>query len=248
MPKATTPKRITTQPVTPNNPRLSIEENLSRLHQTIRRCSKCFPRGGNCPVPGTGQAKKGGLFLIGQAPGVREPAAQKNFAWTAGKRLFQWFLSLGMTEEKIRQYAYITAVTKCYPGKAPHGKGDRRPNPEEVAHCAPYLDEALSLLSPSVVVLIGGLAIERILGPHKFSEVIGKNSIKSFLAVLLGLFLFHILRAQVLGLTFRAIRKNWNIALQLIKKAFDSKGCSIIAVIGSIPKRFPVSFPVPWIK
>lgn len=113
--------------------------------------------------------------MIGQAPGVREPAAQKNFAWTAGKRLFQWFLSLGMTEEKIRQYAYITAVTKCYPGKAPHGKGDRRPNPEEVAHCAPYLDEALSLLNPSVVVLIGGLAIERILGPHKFSEVIGKE-------------------------------------------------------------------------
>lgn len=113
--------------------------------------------------------------MIGQAPGVREPAAQKNFAWTAGKRLFQWFASIQMTEENIRRYAYITAVTKCYPGKASHGKGDRKPNPQEVANCAPYLDEALRLLSPSVVVLIGGLAIERILGPHKFSEVIGKE-------------------------------------------------------------------------
>ena len=113
--------------------------------------------------------------MIGQAPGVREPAAQKNFAWTAGKRLFQWFMTLGITEEKIRKYAYITAVTRCYPGKASHGKGDRKPNPKEIANCAPYLDESLRLLSPSVVVLIGGLAIERILGPRKFSEVIGKE-------------------------------------------------------------------------
>ena len=152
-----------------------MERDLNQLHQKIRDCSKCFPRGGNCPVSGTGPARKGGLFLIGQAPGVREPAAQKNFAWTAGKRLFQWFQTIGMTEENIRRYAYITAVTKCYPGKAPHGKGDRKPNPQEITNCAPYLEEALRLLRPSVLVLIGSLAIERILGPHKFSEVIGKE-------------------------------------------------------------------------
>lgn len=80
-----------------------------------------------------------------------------------------------MTEEKIRRWGYITAVTKCYPGKAALGKGDRKPTPREVDFCAPYLDEALRFLSPSVVVLIGGLAIERILGPRKFSEVIGKE-------------------------------------------------------------------------
>ncbi len=126
-------------------------------------------------MAGTGQAKKGGLFLIGQAPGIKEPAAQKNFAWTAGKRLFQWFLTIGIPEENIRRFAYITAVTKCYPGKAKGGKGDRKPNPEEIANCEPYLQRALELLSPSVLVLIGSLAIERILGPLPFSEVIGKE-------------------------------------------------------------------------
>jgi uracil-DNA glycosylase len=80
-----------------------------------------------------------------------------------------------MTEDLIRQNAYITAVTKCYPGKAAHGKGDRKPNPQEVAHCSPYLEKAMVLLAPRVVVPIGGLAIERILGPHLFSEVIGKE-------------------------------------------------------------------------
>jgi len=154
-------------------PNKALSAKLESLRKTIRACSKCFPKGGNCPVAGTGPALKGGLFLIGQAPGIREPAAQKNFAWTAGKRLFQWFGTIGMTEEKIRDNAHLTAVTKCYPGKAPSGQGDRRPNRQEVENCAPYLDEALRLASPRVVVLIGSLAIERILGPKKFSEVIG---------------------------------------------------------------------------
>ena len=157
---------------------MSNQENLNALHGRIRSCSLCFPRGGNCPVSGTGTAVKGGLFLLGQAPGVKEPAAQKNFAWTAGKRLFKWFSTIGMTEEKIRLHGYITAVTKCYPGKAAHGKGDRKPSPVEVQNCAPYLQQALRLLSPSVVVPIGGMAIEQILGRHLFSEVIGKEFAK----------------------------------------------------------------------
>ena len=157
---------------------MALANELEKLHRDIRNCSKCFPQGGNCPVAGTGQAKKGGFFLIGQAPGIKEPAAQKNFAWTAGKRLFQWFLTIGLPEENILRYAYITAVTKCYPGKAKGGKGDRKPNPKEIENCDPYLQEALRLLSPSVVVLIGSLAIERILGPLPFSETIGKEFIK----------------------------------------------------------------------
>jgi uracil-DNA glycosylase len=154
---------------------MTLEKDLQKLHRNIKGCSKCFPKADNCPVSGTGAAVTGGLFLVGQAPGIKEPAAQKNFAWTAGKRLFQWFGTLGMTEEKIREHAYITSVTKCYPGKAKHGKGDRKPNPLEVANCAPYLDDALRIMKPSVVVLIGSLAIERIMGSQPFSEVIGKE-------------------------------------------------------------------------
>src|SRR5271170_4792127 len=144
-PKRTKPPTIVAQ----NKDLLNLQNDLASLHREIRNCSKCFPRGGNCPVSGTGPARKGGLFLIGQAPGVREPAAQKNFAWTAGKRLFQWFDSIGMTEEQIRRYANITAVTKCYPGKAAHGKGDRKPNPREIENCAPYLERALTLVKPT---------------------------------------------------------------------------------------------------
>ena len=64
----------------------ALAAELKGLHQTIRGCSKCFKKGGNCPVSGTGLPQRGGLFLIGQAPGIKEPVAQKNFAWTAGRR------------------------------------------------------------------------------------------------------------------------------------------------------------------
>lgn len=169
-------RRLTTvrtaKPVTKRS-KPDISTRLDRLHQSIRECSKCFERGGNCPVPGTGPPLRGGLFLIGQAPGVREPAAQKNFAWTAGRRLFQWLGQVGLAEELLRQNGYITAVTKCYPGKDAKGRGDRKPNPWEIANCGPYLDEALTLLAPRVVVLIGSMAIERLLGVKKMSDVIG---------------------------------------------------------------------------
>jgi len=97
------------------------------------------------------------------------------FAWTAGRRLFQWLSSIGFSEELIRGKAYLTAVTKCYPGKGSDGKGDRKPAPWEVANCAPYLDEALRLLKPCVVVPIGGLAVERILGEKRLTSVIGRK-------------------------------------------------------------------------
>jgi uracil-DNA glycosylase len=98
-----------------------------------------------------------------------------NFAWTAGRRLFKWLSSIGLSESTLRRNAYITAVTKCYPGRSRSGTGDRKPAPWEVAHCAPYLDRALELLKPRVVVPIGGLAVERLLEERSMSDTIGRE-------------------------------------------------------------------------
>ncbi len=151
---------------------------MEDLHARIRACHYCFDRKDNRPVPGRGFARTGGLFLVGQAPGVREPAAQMNFAWTAGRRLFKWLATIGLPESMLRRHAYITAVTKCYPGKSKSGTGDRKPAPWEVEHCAPFLDEALKTLKPRVVVPIGGLAVERLLGEKSMSATIGNEYVK----------------------------------------------------------------------
>jgi uracil-DNA glycosylase len=157
------------------SPDPSLQKRLEKLHARIGACHLCFRKRDNVPVSGRGLARTGGLMLVGQAPGIREPKAQMNFAWTAGKRLFQWLATVGLPEPCLRVNAYITAITKCYPGKSKSGTGDRKPAPWEVENCAPYLDRALGLLKPRVVVPIGSLAVERLLGVKSMSETIGRE-------------------------------------------------------------------------
>ena len=58
----------------------------------------------------------------------------------------------------------MTAITKCYPGPHPAGRGDRVPSRAEQALCAPWLEQELALIDPKVLIPIGGLAISRFLG------------------------------------------------------------------------------------
>ena len=82
----------------------------------------------------TGQALLSKVMLIGQAPGDREGAAGKPFAWTAGKTLFQWFEGIGLDEHSFRSRVYMAAVCRCFPGKKPRG-GDRVPDAGEIERC-----------------------------------------------------------------------------------------------------------------
>jgi uracil-DNA glycosylase len=102
------------------------------------------------------------VLLIGQAPGVREGPAGKPFAWTAGKTLFAWFASLGLTEDAFRQRVYMTAVCRCFPGKATKGGGDRVPSGEEIERCSRHLHRELEILRPRLVIPVGKLAIAQL--------------------------------------------------------------------------------------
>jgi len=114
------------------------------------------------------------VFLLGQAPGSREPELGRPFAWTAGKQLFKWFTSIGLSEAEFRERVYMAAVCRCFPGKAKSGGGDRVPSPEEVANCRPWLEAELGLLKPELIISVGRLAIEQFLPPRQLVEQIGK--------------------------------------------------------------------------
>jgi uracil-DNA glycosylase family 4 len=101
------------------------------------------------------------LMLIGQAPGVHELGPRKPFAARSGAELARWMLRAGFAgDEQFRSLTYITSVTKCFPGKASSGAGDRRPSRVEVAQCRPWLDAQLDLVQPRLLLLVGGLAHE----------------------------------------------------------------------------------------
>lgn len=150
-------------------------DELSRLHHEMRTCQKCLKAGYEIS-PGavfSGPASAQWM-IIGQAPGVTECQFKRPFNGTSGTRLFQWLAQAGWDEADFRNQEYMTAVTKCYPGKGKGGKGDRVPTRAEQKLCRPFLDRELGLVAPRIVVPIGRLAIELFFGRQfKLVEVVG---------------------------------------------------------------------------
>lgn len=160
----------------------ALLDHVRELH-ACRRC----PRMSSAPVSGPAVSSR--VLLVGQAPGVREPQMGRPFAWTAGKTLFRWFeQACGFGEEVFRRRVYMAAVCRCFPGKHPKGSGDRVPDQEEIANCAPWLDREIQLLQPDLVVPVGKLAISQFVQAEKLSDVIG-----------------HVIRQQRIGVEFDLI-------------------------------------------
>lgn len=134
-------------------------------------CRAC-PGVAGSPVTGAVQGAR--VFLVGQAPGPREGEEQRPFAWTAGKRLFSWFARLGVSESDVRRSVHIAAAIRCFPGKAPKG-GDRVPSPEELTRCAVHLDREVRLLRPKLVIAVGTLAAELLIGKMPLVELVGES-------------------------------------------------------------------------
>jgi len=115
------------------------------------------------------------VMIIGQAPGITEVSAKRPFNAGSGHRLFQWLSEAGFNEHAFRQDQYMTAVTKCYPGKNSSGKGDRVPSKQEQRLCRSYLEQELGLVNPRLIIPVGALAIKLFFNRAlKLSDVIGK--------------------------------------------------------------------------
>ena len=112
-------------------------------------------------------------MLVGQAPGKVEAAGGVAFAGRAGRTLFGWLGRAGIDEPTARKKIYIAAVTRCFPGAHPSGRGDRVPSRTEQERCGDWLDAELRIIRPKVLIPVGRLAIERFLPPSPLIELIG---------------------------------------------------------------------------
>ena len=152
------------------------ERALVRLHARIRACTKCVDAGylpSAFPIVAGKVSDR--VMIIGQAPGAVELTTGLPFSGRAGAELRRWLAVAGIDEAHL---PYRTAITKCFPGKAASGAGDRRPSPPEVLLCASWLDAELALVRPRVLLLVGTLAIERFWGKVPLSEVVGKSRVE----------------------------------------------------------------------
>ena len=135
-----------------------------------RRCTFHDP----AVLPVISSAREPLAMLVGQAPGKTEVVDRRPFAGRAGRTLFRWFASIGIDEEVARRRIYIAAITRCFPGSSPSGRGDRVPSPAQVANCSAWLDAEIAMIRPAVVIPVGRLAIERFLGGALLADLIGR--------------------------------------------------------------------------
>ena len=113
-------------------------------------------------------------MLVGQAPGKTEVIDRGPFAGRAGRTMFRWFADVGISEPVARRRIYIAAITRCFPGSSPSGRGDRVPSPFQMSNCSSWLEREVEIIAPRVMILVGRLAIERFLDAKPLSELVGR--------------------------------------------------------------------------
>lgn len=151
-------------------------DSLDRLVAQIRACRLWQEAGllgrANPIVAGP---PGGRLMVIGQAPGRLTDQRGYHFAGPGGRVLEAWLGQAGFPPGYFRQRAYLSSLTRCYPGPAACGQGDRRPSPGELRLCRPYMDRELRLVDPAVVLLVGRMAIDAFLPRAPLERLVGSE-------------------------------------------------------------------------
>jgi uracil-DNA glycosylase len=153
--------------------RKSTYRSLASLQRDTARCRACVEAGfplESLPVraPFAGQR----AYLFGQAPGIVEGEERLPWRGRAGQAIRRW---LELDEEGFYSTFYCASVTRCYPGRAASGRGDRTPTPREQELCAFWRDWELELLRPRLIVTVGGLALRRLLGLPQLTACVGER-------------------------------------------------------------------------
>jgi uracil-DNA glycosylase len=152
-------------------------QQLAELHNQIHVCEMCVAAGylTQANTVGATRGRIGdAVMVVGQAPGHLSVERNMPFAGPGGVILDRWLQQAGFAAGALHREVYLSALTRCDPGKNPRGTGDRKPSPPELALCRPYLLRELNLVRPQVILPVGGMAIAAFLGPQRLEDVIGE--------------------------------------------------------------------------
>jgi DNA polymerase len=134
---------------------------LVPIRERVRACTKCahLACSRTQTVFGVGNPDAE-LMFIGEAPGVDEDQQGEPFVGRAGQLLTRILKAMNFAREDV----YIANILKCRPDTPPGSFGNRPPTPTEMQTCRPYLVEQIEIIQPSVLVALGAVAVEGLLG------------------------------------------------------------------------------------
>lgn len=110
------------------------------------------------------------LMFVGEGPGADEDLQGEPFVGLAGQLLTRMIKAMGLAREEV----YIANVLKCRPDMPAGSSGNRKPTPEEMQTCIPYLHAQIDLIQPKVLVALGGTAVEGLLGKSGIMKLRGQ--------------------------------------------------------------------------
>ncbi len=144
-----------------SDPRADLAElNREILH--CRRCRLCESK--THYVPGEG-CNRPDILFIGEGPGETEDQFGRPFIGKAGQLLDKIIQKMGLEREDV----FITNVVKCRP------PNNREPLKDEVEACLPHLSRQIDILQPKVIVCLGKVALNNLLGTsHSMGRIRGQ--------------------------------------------------------------------------
>ena len=144
------PETTTPEPVAPADKPAVLEA----IAEQVRACTGCaLHESRHMPVPGAGNPDAG-LVLVGEAPGAEEDRQGIPFVGRSGHLLTDILKAIGMTRDDV----FICNILKCRP------PGNRDPERAEVNACEPYLQRQLEVIQPRVILCLGRIAAQTLLG------------------------------------------------------------------------------------
>ena len=130
---------------------------LRVVQDDLGDCHRCKLSAGRTKIVfGTGNPEAS-LVFVGEAPGSEEDRSGEPFVGAAGQLLTKMIAAMGLSREEV----YIANIIKCRPPE------NRKPEPDELSACEPFLMRQLAAIKPRLLVALGGVATKALLGTER---------------------------------------------------------------------------------
>ena len=185
---------------------------LAAVRERVGACTKCahLACSRTQTVFGVGNPDAD-LMFIGEAPGADEDQQGEPFVGRAGQLLTRILKAMNFAREDV----YIANILKCRPDMPAGSFGNRPPTPTEMQTCRPYLVEQIDIIQPSVLVALGAVAVEGLLGTRAaMRELRGRWHTYNSIPLMITYHPAYLLRNQAPS----EKRKVWEDMLQVLER------------------------------
>ena len=185
---------------------------LAAVRERVCACTKCehLACSRTQTVFGVGNPDAD-LMFIGEAPGADEDQQGEPFVGRAGQLLTRILKAMNFAREDV----YIANILKCRPDMPAGGFGNRPPTPKEMQTCRPYLVEQIDIIQPSVLIALGTVAVEGLLGTRAaMRELRGRWHTYNSIPLMITYHPAYLLRNQAPS----EKRKVWEDMLQVMER------------------------------